>query len=159
LYLVVALCFAVVLAALIQQQKEAAEAQLQAAQQATQQAKEAAAVQLQALKQQYADITAQLQQVQQQKEAAEARCDTVQQEVDLAKAGLQAAEGVVAAMRDSAAAAATEYNGQLAVQGAQTQELQASYDKLTEQLASMEAAKKQAESHAGDWGLLTWTRG
>jgi chromosome segregation ATPase len=149
--------FAVVLAALVQQQNKAAEVRLQAAQQATQQEREAAAAQLQALKQQYIDITAQLQQAQQQKQAAEARCDAVQQEVDLAKAGLQAAEGVVAAMRDSAAAAATEYHGQLAVQGAQMQELQTSYGKLAEQLASLQTAKKQAEGHAGDWSLLACT--
>lgn len=149
-----------VLAALVQQQKEAAEARLQAAQQAAQQDKDAAAAQLQGLKQQCAEITAQLQLVQQQKQAAEAKCDAVQQEVALAKAGLQAAEGVVAAMRDSAAAAATEYNGQLAVQGAQMQELQTSCDKLTEHLASMETAKKQAEGHAGDRVSLAsiWAR-
>lgn len=74
-----------------------------------------------------------------------------EQEVQAAKAQLEATDASVTELRGQLAALNSDFKGQLAAKDVQVAELQASTAKLNEQLADAEAAKRQAEEHAGVW--------
>lgn len=82
-------------------------------------------------------------------DAADVQAQEHAEAIQAAEAQLQSASDTVTELRGQLAALSTDLRGQLAAKGADLEELRATNSSLDQQLADVEAHRRQAETQAG----------